>query len=166
MARHRFVIHGKQYEVDVGARVGQTVQVTVNGRPYVVGLVASAAGASAAAPAPPARAAAAPAAAAGATPATPRPAAAPAPRPAAKPAARPSAAAVPGEVRAPIPGVVLDVAVAAGEAVTANTKLLVLEAMKMENEIFAGVDGKVATVHVEPQQEVRQGDLLVTIAVG
>jgi biotin carboxyl carrier protein len=69
-------------------------------------------------------------------------------------------------VRAPIPGVVLEVAVAAGEAVTANTKLLVLEAMKMENEIFAGVDGKVATVHVEAQQEVGQGDLLVTITVG
>ena len=50
-----------------------------------------------------------------------------------------------------------------GDQVTAATKAVVLEAMKMENEIFAGVDGIVAEVHVKPQQEVRQGDLLVTI---
>jgi acetyl-CoA carboxylase biotin carboxyl carrier protein len=47
--------------------------------------------------------------------------------------------------------------------VTTSTEILVLEAMKMENEIFAGMDGVVEKVLVRPQQEVSQGDLLVTI---
>jgi biotin carboxyl carrier protein len=68
-----------------------------------------------------------------------------------------------GEVRAPIPGVVLTVDVEPGQKVTVATKVAVLEAMKMENEIYAGADGVVSAVHVKPQQEVRQGDLMLTI---
>lgn len=163
--RHRFVIHGKQYEVEVGSRVGQTVHVTVNGRPYIVGMVAAppqaAAPNAAAVPTPGGTANASAAATAVAAP-RPRPAAPPPPQ---RPAAVAGGGGTPGEVRAPIPGVVLSVTVAPGEPVTARTKLLVLEAMKMENEILAGVDGAVAAVHVEAHQEVRQGDLLVTIDV-
>jgi glutaconyl-CoA decarboxylase len=159
MARHRFVIHGKQYEVDIGNRVGSTLQVTVNGRPYVVGLVATPA--SAAAPAPVAAAAPPPTSAAPSPPASP--AAAPPPARSATPRPTTPVGDVPGEVRAPIPGVVLSVGVQVGDAVAGNTKLCVLEAMKMENEIFAGVDGTVKEIHVGAQQEVRQGDLLISI---
>ncbi|MGD9763280.1 MAG: biotin/lipoyl-containing protein [Candidatus Binatia bacterium] len=163
MARHRFVIQGKQYEVEVGARVGATLHVTVNGRPYVVGLVATPQGASA--PAAPASARPAPAAAPASAPVSApasKPAVPAAPRPApARPAAPVSD--TPGAVRAPIPGVVLAVSVQAGDKVTSGTKLLVLEAMKMENEIFSVIDGTVKEVHVGAQQEVRQGELLVTI---
>jgi glutaconyl-CoA/methylmalonyl-CoA decarboxylase subunit gamma len=88
-------------------------------------------------------------------------AAAPAP---VRPASSPSGAL--GEIRAPIPGVVLKVSVESGQSVIATTELLVLEAMKMENEIFAGVEGVVEKVLVKPQQEVAQGDLLVTIKAG
>lgn len=158
MARHRFVIHGKQFEVEVGARVGSTLHVTVNGRPYVVGLVATPASA-AATPAAVSAATAVPLATAGAPRA---PALAPPPRPAAPRPAAPTNDA-PGDVRAPIPGVVLSVGVQIGDAVASNTKLCVLEAMKMENEIFAGIDGTVKEIHVGAQQEVRQGDLLVSI---
>jgi glutaconyl-CoA decarboxylase len=140
VATHRFRIEGKEYEVEVGTRLGSSVQVTVNGRAYQVEL----AGGSAVAEPPS------------------RPAALPPSPVVTQPAARPVAGAT-GEVRAPIPGVVLSVAVSVGEKVVASSKLLVLEAMKMENEIFAGIDGIVAAVHAKPQQEVRQGDLLVTI---
>lgn len=139
MGTHRFTIEGKEYQVEVGARSGGTVQVTVNGKTYSVEL-AGVAGA----------------------PAMPAPAAAPASAvPTPVPQASPAAGS--GEVRAPISGVVLSVDVTVGQAVTAKTKLLVIEAMKMENEIAAGVDGVIKSVMVKAQQDVRQGDLLVTI---
>jgi biotin carboxyl carrier protein len=143
VAKHRFLIEGTEYEVEVGTRVGGTVPVTVNGRAYEVELAGGSA------PSPVLNA-----------PVAPRPVAV-APPP---PPAPTLVAGGTGEVRAPIPGVVLSLAVSAGEKVAASSKLLVLEAMKMENEIFAGVAGVVAAVHVKPQQEVRQGDLLVTIS--
>jgi glutaconyl-CoA decarboxylase len=145
MATHRFRIEGKDYAVEVGARSGDTVQVTVNGRSFAVEVDESGYyAAPAAAPAP--RPAPAPVAAASAPAAAPRP-----------------TVAGSGEVRAPISGVVLNILVSVGQAVTARTQVLVLEAMKMENEIYAAIDGKVAIVHVQAQQEVREGDLLVTI---
>jgi biotin carboxyl carrier protein len=82
------------------------------------------------------------------------------------PPTAPVTGAGPGEVRAPIPGVVLSVAVRPGQNVAAGAILLVIEAMKMENEIFAPIEGVVASVSVRPQQDVRQGDLLVTIKAG
>ena len=147
MGTHRLVIEGREYRVDVGARAGNRIQVTVNGRAYDVELSDGAA-----APAP-----AATAAAATPAPAAPRP---PTPVPSAPP---PVAAGGSGDVRAPISGLVLSVAVAEGQQVTVGTVLLVLEAMKMENEVFAPVDGVVTKVSVEPQQEVAQGDPLVSI---
>lgn len=66
-------------------------------------------------------------------------------------------------VAAPMPGMVVKVFVEVGAVVSAGDGLVILEAMKMENEIFAGVAGTVAQVHVQPQQEVRDGDLLVSI---
>lgn len=65
-----------------------------------------------------------------------------APAPAAKKAAAPVAGAT--LVKAPMPGTVVSVKVKPGDAVKADTLVAVLEAMKMENEIFAGVDGTVA----------------------
>ena len=99
-------------------------------------------------------------------PVAPAPVAAPAaaPAPAAKPAA-PKAAPVAGatQVKAPMPGTVLSVKVSAGDSVTKDTVVAVLEAMKMENEIFAGVDGTVAGVSVANGDSVNTGDVLVSI---
>ena len=99
-------------------------------------------------------------------PVAPAPVAAPAaaPAPAAKPAA-PKAAPVAGatQVKAPMPGTVLSVKVSAGDSVTKDTVVAVLEAMKMENEIFAGVDGTVAGVSVSNGDSVNTGDVLVSI---
>ena len=98
------------------------------------------------------------------------PAAAPAPVAAAPvaaaPAAAPAAPAVTaaGEtVSAPMPGTILKVNVTAGQAVKEGDLLIVLEAMKMENEIFAPKAGTVAQVLVNKGSSVDTGAALVVI---
>ena len=70
----------------------------------------------------------------------------------------------PGQVGAPTAGVVSSVAVRANHAVERGTKLLTLEAMKMQSNIYAPVSGRVAKLLVSPGQQVEAKDLLVTIA--
>jgi biotin carboxyl carrier protein len=69
-----------------------------------------------------------------------------------------------GRVKSPIPGLVTRVLVTPGQAVEAGTPLLILEAMKMENEIRAPLSGTVQQVHVEGGQSVARLALLVEIA--
>ena len=88
------------------------------------------------------------------------PAAAPAP---AAPAAAPAGAAGAVSVTAPMPGNILDVKVKAGDSVKAGDTLLILEAMKMENEISAPQDGTIASVNVRKGDVVNSGDLLITM---
>jgi glutaconyl-CoA decarboxylase len=92
------------------------------------------------------------------------------PSPAAPPrrsqAVPPKAAARPvGERRilAPMPGKILAVNVAPGDAVESDGVVLVLEAMKMENDILAGADGTITTVEVTTGDRVNTGDLLAVI---
>ena len=98
-------------------------------------------------------------------PAAPAPVAA-APVAAAAPAAAPAAAAAPvaGEaVTAPMPGNILKVNVTAGQAVKEGDLLVVLEAMKMENEIFAPKAGTVAQVLVQKGSTVDTGATMVVL---
>jgi len=69
----------------------------------------------------------------------------------------------PQEVRAPIPGKVVSVAVSAGARVAAGQPLLVLEAMKMENQICAEGEGTVERIVVAPGDTVERGQLLVVL---
>ncbi len=63
-----------------------------------------------------------------------------------------------------MPGLILRIEVKAGQAVKQNQLVMVMEAMKMENEIFAPCDGTVASVAVTQGQQVAAGDALLTIA--
>jgi glutaconyl-CoA/methylmalonyl-CoA decarboxylase subunit gamma len=66
-------------------------------------------------------------------------------------------------ITSPMPGTILKVNVSAGDAVKKGQVLLILEAMKMENEIVAPKDGKIASVNVEKGKPVNVGDVLVSI---
>lgn len=84
--------------------------------------------------------------------------------PAAAPAAPVAAAPVGGEqVVSPMPGNILSVNVKDGDSVKAGQVLMVLEAMKMENEIMCPCDGKVASVCVSKGASVESGSLLCVI---
>ena len=92
----------------------------------------------------------------GAAPAASAPAAAPAPAPAAAPGG--------GEqVTSPLPGTILDVKVSQGAAVKKGDVLMILEAMKMENEIMCPRDGTVASVNASKGATVESGTLLCVI---
>ena len=69
-----------------------------------------------------------------------------------------------GRVKAPIPGLIARVLVAPGQAVETGQPLLVLEAMKMENELRAPRGGTVQAVKVKPGQTVTLGELMVEVA--
>ena len=124
--------------------------ITVNGNVYEVtveeGFTGAASAPKAAAPAPKAAPAAAPKAA---------------PAPAAP--AAPAGAAGAVAVTAPMPGKILGVKASAGQAVKRGQVLLILEAMKMENEIVAPQDGTVATINVAVGDSVEPGATLATL---
>ena len=119
--------------------------VTVNGKTYDVAVEELGADAVPVASAPVAAAAPAPAA--------------PAPAPA---AAAPAVGA--GEkVTAPMPGTILDVKVSNGASVSKGDVIMVLEAMKMENDIVAPCDGSVTSIVVKKGDTVQSGDTLATV---
>ena len=92
--------------------------------------------------------------------------AAPAAAPAAATAPAPAAAAAPAggeQVISPMPGTILSVNVAAGDAVKRGQVLMILEAMKMENEIMCPCDGKVVSVNTSKGASVETGTLLCVI---
>lgn len=99
--------------------------------------------------------------------AAPAPAAAPVAAPVAAPApAAPAAPAAPGagtQIPSPMPGTILKVNVAVGQDVKAGDVLFILEAMKMENDIVAPVDGKVAQILVDKGATVATDDILAVI---
>lgn len=98
-------------------------------------------------------------------PATPASAPSPVPpaTPAPAPKAAPAAAAGSAGVTAPLQGTILNVPVSVGQAVKAGQVLVVIEAMKMENEVVAPSDGTVASVAVQKGNTVAAGDLLVSL---
>lgn len=99
----------------------------------------------------------------GSAPAVAAPAAAPAaPAPTPAPAAAPAAGA--GEsVTAPMPGTILDVKANVGDTVTRGQVIMILEAMKMENDIVAPCDGKITSIIAKKNDTVNSGDVLATV---
>ena len=131
-------------------------KVTVNGKAYEVE-VEEMGGAPAAAPAP--QVAAAPA------PAAPAPTPAAAPAPAATPAPTVGGPIPEGAitVKAPMPGKISALKAEAGKAVKRGDIILILEAMKMQNDITATADGTLHEIRVNPGDNVKTGDVLAVI---
>lgn len=141
MKEYKLKINGNEYNVSIDRLDGQSASVSVNGRSYTVETGDTSASASRPAPAPKPVATAAPA-----------PVAAPAP-----------AAAGGGAVKSPLPGVVLDIQVAVGDTVQPGQRLMILEAMKMENNIDSDKAGTVKEIKVSTGDSVLEGDVLVVI---
>jgi len=141
MKTYKMKINGNDYEVAIKDANGQNIAVEVNGKAYNVELAEAP---KAEKPKP-----------------VVRPVAAPASAPSAAPAPRPAAGAA-GSTKSPLPGTVLSVNVTIGQTVAAGDVALVLEAMKMENNINCGKDGVVKAIYVQKGDNVLEGaDLLL-----
>ena len=95
--------------------------------------------------------------------AAPAPKAAPAAAPAPAPKAQAGGAAGSVVVAAPMPGKILNIKSSVGASVKKGDVILVLEAMKMENEVVAPEDGTVASINVAAGDSVEAGDTLATL---
>ena len=94
----------------------------------------------------------------------PQPAPAPAPQPAAAPKEAPKALPTGGtQITSPMPGSIFKVNVKPGDFVKRGDVVIILEAMKMENEIFAADDAVVVSVEVKEGATVDTGDVLVVL---
>ncbi len=142
MKEYKYKINGNNYTVAVGDIDDNIAQVEVNGVPYKVELEKSKTVK---------------------VVSTPRAAAAPRKATGEKVIASKSVPAGPGAVVAPLPGVVISVAVKVGDTVKASDTVVLLEAMKMENSIRAGRDGKVTAVNVSAGDSVLEGAALITL---
>ena len=138
MANFKYTIDGKEYNVEIGEVNENIANVTVNGEAFTVEMEQKA------------------------EPEKKKPV-----------LGQPKAESTEGEVtsaanvnannalKAPLPGVVTEIKVAVGDEVSAGDTLVVLEAMKMANDIVAEADGTVNKVLVAKGQSVNQGDALV-----
>ena len=145
MKEYKLKINGNDYAVTVNEVDGSMAEVEVNGTPFKVEFEK------------PIKKAAAPVA----KPMAPK--ATPAGAPEVK-VTKPAASAGAGNaVTSPLPGVILEVSVKVGDAVKRGQKVMVLEAMKMENVIEATADGTVTAIKVDKGDSVLEGAPLVII---
>jgi biotin carboxyl carrier protein len=133
--------------------------ITVNGNTYEVSVEEGIGSTQAAAPVSPS---VAPQPVAVAKPAAPAPKAPATPAAPAKPAASATSA---GSIKisSPMPGKILALKANVGQAVKKGDVVLILEAMKMENEIVSPQDGTIASINVTVGQTVEAGNLLITL---
>ena len=144
MKKFKGTISGKPYEVEVQDIEGNIATVNVNGTEYKVEMEEQAA-----------------------------PVVAPVARPAAKPAAAPTQSAAPRQaaaaggagykMAAPLPGTIMQIFVKQGDVVKKGDKLLMYEAMKMENNLLAEADGTITAINCRQGDNVLQGDTLIVI---
>ena len=140
MKEYKYKINGNVYKVTVGDIEDNVANVEVNGTSYSVKIDAPKK--EAVAPKPVVRHVATPAAA---------------------PAASKPAASSKSGVKSPLPGVILDVKVNVGDEVKKGDVVVILEAMKMENNINADRDGKITAINVSKGESVLEGTDLVMI---
>lgn len=142
MKEYKYKINGNTYKVAIGDIEDNIAHVEVNGTPYNVEMEKA-----------------------------PKAAVKPIARPASKAPAAPTsqvvkpAAASTGKsgVKSPLPGVILDIKVNVGDTVKKGQVIIILEAMKMENNINADKDGKITAINVSKGDSVLEGTDLVII---
>lgn len=152
MKEYKIKINGNEYAVSVSNVEDNTAQVSVNGTQYEVEVEGMSAPKTAKTP----KIVQAPVVSAAhgdSHPATARTAA---------PAATASGAGG-SSIKSPLPGVVLDVLVQVGDTVKSGQQLMILEAMKMENNIDSDRDGVVREIRARKGDSVLEGDVLITI---
>jgi biotin carboxyl carrier protein len=144
MKDFKFKINGNEYTVHIANVEGNVADVEVNGTPYKVELDKELKQTK--------------------TPRLVRPEAIPATdsHPSVVKTASPGTATS-GSIKSPLPGVILDVHVKAGDMVKVGQRLVMLEAMKMENNIDSDKEGKVLEVKVHKGDSVLEGDVLIII---
>ena len=150
MKNFKLKINGTDYNVDINEVEGQEIKLDVNGTPYVVTVDKEMRAQK---------------------PRTTIVSSSPAPRVAAAAgdvqrasAPNPNSAAGGTKVATPLPGTILDVFVNVGDQVKAGQRVVLLEAMKMENNIEADTDGTVTSVNVRKGDSVLEGDTLIVIS--
>ena len=148
MNKFEYKVQGVDYEVEIEEMEGNIAKVSVNGIPFEVELKQ---------PINPAKAISRPKVAA------PAPAPAPAAAPAARPAAPAASAGAGAAVKAPLPGTISSINVKVGDKVNVGDTVVVLEAMKMQNNIEAECAGTITAILVNPGDSVMEGASLVTI---
>jgi len=142
MKDFKYKINGSQYKVEVLKQEDNIVELEVNGTPYSVEIE---------------------------RPANKvpekisRPASAPVTSTEAPAVSQKKVAGAGGSVKSPLPGIILDVIVKVGDTVKVGDKLMILEAMKMENTIASDLAGTVLDIKVEKGTSVLEGADLVTI---
>ncbi len=151
MKKYKFTINGNNYETEIINVENSVMNIEVNGTPYEVVVDKEIKPLTPARPAAPAAVAAVP------TPVAAVPNLAAANNPA---ASNPSGGA---EIKSPLPGTVISILVKEGDTVKAGDKVMVLEAMKMENNIDAEIGGVVKSIKVSQGDAVMEGDTLMII---
>jgi len=155
MKKYQYIVQGVDYEVEIAEVEGKIARVNVNGIPFEIEMQK------------PINAAKHPALAATKKAVSPAPA--PAPAPASAPSAsaavaKPAAPAGTGNpIKAPLPGTITDIKVAVGQQVSVGDTVIVLEAMKMQNNIEAESAGQVTAILVNKGDTVMEGAVLLTI---
>ena len=151
MNKYQYKVQGVDYEVEIEEVEGNIAKVNVNGIPFEVEMQQPINAAKHPTIVKPKVAA----------PVQPAPAAAPVPKPqAAAPAAAPAAG---NALKAPLPGTITSINVKVGDTVAVGDVVIVLEAMKMQNNIEAEYAGTVTAINVTPGDAVMEGSVLLTI---
>ncbi len=148
MAKYQYTVEGTDYDVEILEIEDNVAKVNVNGAEFVVELKQALKPTTR-----PIKQVVAP---------EPKPSAAPAQKSAPTPA--PVAAGEGRSVTAPLPGTIVDIKVNVGDTVKEGDTLLILEAMKMQNNIEAEFGGQVTSILVKQGDSVKEDTVLVTIA--
>ncbi len=145
MKKFKFTINGNEYAADVVSIEDNTAEVAINGVSYTVEIDQKVQTVK--------------------TPKLVRTPAVPSTdsHPSVSKTSSPSAPKGTGSIKSPLPGVILDIYVREGDVVKIGQKLIMLEAMKMENNINADKEGRVASIKVSKGDSVMEGDILIVI---